>query len=345
MNIITAYATQNPCYKAGKKMVPSGIVVHSTGCNNPNLSRYVDAPAAVGKNYYNNHWNTPNTNVCVHSFIGYDANKKIAVANILPYNFRCWGVGSGPKGSFNNSHIQFEICEDALTDANYFKKVWNAAVEYCAYLCKEFSFDPLGENVIVGHYEAHALGYGSNHGDPRHWFSKFGKTMDDFRTAVKAEICGAAPASPSGNAATLYRVQTGAFSKKTNAEAQAKKIKAAGFDAIIVQADGLYKIQVGAFSKKENAENMAAKLRKAGYDNYITTKGGEAVNSSTAADAIKAGSSVKVRRGAKTYTGAGLAPFVYTRVHKVSQISGDRAVITYNGVIVAAVKVSDLIAV
>ncbi len=55
MNIITAYATKNDCYKAARKMKPAGIVVHSTGANNPYLKRYVDAPDEVGVNQYGNH--------------------------------------------------------------------------------------------------------------------------------------------------------------------------------------------------------------------------------------------------------------------------------------------------
>lgn len=42
------------------------------------------------------------------------------------------------------------------------------------------------------------------------------------------------------------------------------------------------------------------------------------------------------------YTGGGLASFVYERDHVVSELNGDRAVITYGGVTVAAVRVSDL---
>ena len=57
---------------------------------------------------------------------------------------------------------------------------------------------------------------------------------------------------------------------------------------------------------------------------------------------IKAGSTVRVNKGAKTYTGGGLAAFVYNRDHTVKQVSGDRAVITYGGVVVAAVKLADL---
>ena len=62
----------------------------------------------------------------------------------------------------------------------------------------------------------------------------------------------------------------------------------------------------------------------------------------SAGGAIKAGSVVRVKQGAKTYTGGGLASFVYERDHVVSELNGDRAVITYGGVTVAAVRVSDL---
>lgn len=76
---------------------------------------------------------------------------------------------------------------------------------------------------------------------------------------------------------TLYRVQTGAFSKRSNADALAAKLKVAGFDTYIVQMDNLYKVQVGAYSQKSNAESMMAKLKAAGYDAFITTKSGTAV--------------------------------------------------------------------
>lgn len=57
---------------------------------------------------------------------------------------------------------------------------------------------------------------------------------------------------------------------------------------------------------------------------------------------IKVGSTVRLKSGAKTYTGGSLAAFVYTRDHTVKQISGDRVVIAYGGVTVAAVKKGDL---
>lgn len=69
----------------------------------------------------------------------------------------------------------------------------------------------------------------------------------------------------------------------------------------------------------------------------------EKVNAALKSNAIKVGSVVKLKQGAKTYDGVGLASFVYNRNHKVKEIKGNRVVITYDGIVVAAVKLSDLI--
>ncbi len=84
------------------------------------------------------------------------------------------------------------------------------------------------------------------------------------------------PEVPSG---TLYRVQTGAFKNRANADALEAKLKKDGFDTYMVTADGLYKVQVGAYSKKANADSMAAKLKAKGYETYITTKAGASAGS------------------------------------------------------------------
>ena len=57
---------------------------------------------------------------------------------------------------------------------------------------------------------------------------------------------------------------------------------------------------------------------------------------------IKVGSTVRVKKGAKTYEGIGLASFVYQGEHKVLQINGNRVVITYNGSVIAAMNIEDL---
>lgn len=80
-----------------------------------------------------------------------------------------------------------------------------------------------------------------------------------------------APEKPSGG---LYRVQTGAFKSKTNADAMLAKVKAKGFDTYMVKVGDLYKIQVGAFKVKANAEATLKKLQAAGFSAFITTEEG-----------------------------------------------------------------------
>lgn len=293
--------TANDCYKKGTKMTggkPTGIVVHSTGANNKNLKRYVqplktDADydtiiADIGKNKYGNDWNHSASemgrSVCVHAFIGVNAKGTVETYQTLPFDICCWGVGSGKKGSYNynpQARVQFEMCEDGLKDATYFNAVMKEAQEFCAYLCKQYGF---GVDKISSHHESYLAGYGGNHGDPENWLKPFGKTMDWFRAEVQ-KLLDADKQTVSTETPTtkLYRVQAGAYSVKKNADAQLKKIKAAGFDAYMVKTNGVYKIQVGAFSKKENAQAMLKKITAAGFSAYITTSTGTAVTETAAA--------------------------------------------------------------
>lgn len=184
MEIVQYYQTNNPCYKAGRKLKPSGIVVHSTGANNAYIRRYVGPDDGIlGVNKYNNHWNKDSADKCVHAFIGKVADGSVRVYQTLPWDFRCWGVGKGKKGSYNSTHIQFEICEDAKNDEAYYNEAFNLAKRLCAFLCDKYG---ITTDNIVGHYEAAAAGYASNHGDPRNWQKVFGGTMDQFRADVKA---------------------------------------------------------------------------------------------------------------------------------------------------------------
>ena len=185
MNLHKLLLTNNDCYKAGKTIVPKGIMVHSTGANNPNLKRYVGPDdGLLGVNQYGNHWNTATPGgrqVCVHAFIGKLKDGTIATYQTLPWNMRGWHAG----GPANNSYIGFEICEDGLTDASYFSAVYKEAVELCVYLCKQYG---LTEKNIICHCEGYKQGIASNHGDVLHWFPKHGKSMDTFRADVKAGL-------------------------------------------------------------------------------------------------------------------------------------------------------------
>ena len=228
MKILECLHTESKCYKAAQAAHPVGIVVHSTGVNNPWLSRYVQPSkndpdreellSLIGKNKYGNSWNR-NVKKSTHYMVGKRNDGTVGVAHILPEEFCAWGVGNGKKGSYNynpTAHIQFEVCEDNLKDAAYFKDCYNAAVSLCADICRRWGWD---ESVIVSHKEAHALGYASNHGDIDHWLKKFGMTMDDFRADVRellrpgeTETTGGAGNETGGSGTDTNSGETGADS-------------------------------------------------------------------------------------------------------------------------------------
>ena len=160
---------------------PRGIMVHSTGANNPNLRRYVQPDDGVlGSNANGNDWNRPGLEVCVHAFLGLTQAGEVAAYQILPWEYRAWHCG----GDANNTHLSFEICEDNLRDRAYWEKTYRLARELTAELCRKFGLDPLAPGVLVDHAEGAALGIASNHADVDHWWSRYGVTMDDFRADV-----------------------------------------------------------------------------------------------------------------------------------------------------------------
>jgi hypothetical protein len=150
-----------------------------------------------GKNQYNNDWNHISHQAGLNAWIGKLANGTVSSVQTMPWNFKPWGCGSGPKGSCNNGWMQFEICEDGLNDKAYFEAVYKEACELTAYYCKMYNLNPLGTvsyngvtvPVILCHQDSYQLKLGGNHGDVYHWFKKYGKTMEDVRKDV-AELMG-----------------------------------------------------------------------------------------------------------------------------------------------------------
>ena len=185
-----AYARNNGAFKAARPMPtgsPAGIIIHSTGANNPNLRRYVNLPEICGENPYKNYFDRPDSNVCPHAVIGKDKNGEVKAAKLIPWNVCCWGCGSGSKGSYNYApaYIQIEIAEDALNDRAYFEEAFGLAADLCQRLMKNYPTIKPGN--IISHKEACARGYASNHGDPENWLARFGKNMDWFRSQVAPE--------------------------------------------------------------------------------------------------------------------------------------------------------------
>lgn len=173
MKLTEKYITNNWCYRYGvsgayPRMTPKGIVVHSTGCHQ------------TSADIWQSIWNRGSTETAVHAVIGLSKGD-VVTYQLMPWNMQSWGCG----GRFNQSHIQFEIGEDGLTDRAYFDRVFGEAIELCVYLCKLYSLTP---EDIVSHKEAHALGGATPHSDCNHWMKNFGLDMDWFRACVRERL-------------------------------------------------------------------------------------------------------------------------------------------------------------
>lgn len=243
---VVCMMTQSTCYRGTYKFAPKGVLWHCTGANNPNIWRYVqpsdnDANRAtllqkIGKNNYGSDWNHTQVSAGVNAWIGKMADGSVAAVQTLPWDYAPWGCG----GAANGTHIQFEMCEDGLTDSVYFEKCYREGVELTAYLCKMYGIDPKGYITLSGrkvptilcHYDAYNLGVGTGHYDVYNWFNRFGKTMDDVRDDVAALLKGTAASTPVSN-------------QKTEASGEMYRIRKSWKDA---------KSQIGAYRNLEGAK-------------------------------------------------------------------------------------------
>lgn len=199
---LQCFMRQSTWYKNASDVRARGVLWHSTGANNPTIKRYVQpddkAPDRaellniIGVNKNGNDWNHVVREAGVHAWIGKLADGSVSTVQTGPWDKKAWGCGSGKKGSCNNGWIQFEICEDDLTDRAYFEAVYREGVELTAYLCQLYGLDPQGTvknngvtvPVILCHQDSYRLGLGGNHADVYPWFNRYGKTMDDVRADV-----------------------------------------------------------------------------------------------------------------------------------------------------------------
>lgn len=181
--------------------------------------------------------------------------------------------------------VTIECSSDTTAPYAMTNAVYAALIDLCTDICKRngkskllwfgdknktLAYEPKADEMIITVHRWFA-----NKSCPGDWLYN---RLGDLAAKVTSRL-NSLQAQPT-TSGTLYRVQTGAYKQKANADAQLAKVKAAGFDTYMVQVDGLYKIQVGAYSQKTNADAMAAKLKAAGFDTYITTEKGEAVTTS-----------------------------------------------------------------
>ena len=210
----------------------------------------------------------------------YGIGKDGKIALCVEEKNRSWCSSSSAN---DQRAVTIECASDLNAPYAMTTAVYNSLVKLCTDICKRngkekliwlgdknktLNYSPKSDEMVLTVHRWFA-----NKSCPGDWLYE---RLGDLAAKVTAQLGGTA-ADSSG---TLYRVQTGAFSKKSNADALEEKLKARGFDTYMVQSSGLYKVQVGAYSIRANAEAMMEKVKAAGFDAFITTASGSAVSSS-----------------------------------------------------------------
>jgi hypothetical protein len=330
-------------------MTVKGVLWHSTGANNPTLKRYVqpsdDAAdraemlKLLGTNNNKNDWNHISHQAGLNCWIGKLADGTVTTVQTMPWDFKPWGCGSGAKGSCNNGWIQFEICEDGLTDKAYFDKVYKEACEITAYLCDMYNIDPMGTVTVNGvkvptilcHADSHKLGLGSNHGDVNHWFPKHGKSMETARKDV-AELLG--------KITSVIEPEEKPVTKHTKPSPPSDNLY-----LVRLNWDDA-KSQIGAYSNLDNAKAACDKVK--GYSVFDSNgKVVYALEGEVDTTAFKVGDEVSLALGATYTSGKTIPVWVFDRKLYVRELrdNGEIAVISTvkSGAITGVVKTKDLV--
>ena len=101
------------------------------------------------------------------------------------------------------------------------------------------------------------------------------KLYDEKQNEIAEAIAGAILGTLSEEtieAPVYYRVQTGAYRNRENADRMLYQLNDQGYPAFLLYENDLYKVQVGAFQQLGNAINMEQRLRDDGYSTVIVTK-------------------------------------------------------------------------
>lgn len=120
-------------------------------------------------------------------------------------------------------------------------KVYQSLIKLLVDVCKRNGIKALlwkGDKSLIGQVDKQNMTvhrWFANKSCPGDYiYSRLGQIAKEVNAQLGTASTPTSTAAPAAAAKTIYRVQVGAYSVKANAEATAKKLKAAGFDAVIV---------------------------------------------------------------------------------------------------------------
>ena len=99
----------------------------------------------------------------------------------------------------------------------------------------------------------------------------YDEKQEEIAQAIAGAILGTLD-QQQGEEPLYYRVQTGIFRKRENADRMLYMLQEKGYPAYILQDGEFYKVQVGAFVQLDNAIRMEQQLRDDGCSTLIVTK-------------------------------------------------------------------------
>ena len=201
----------------------------------------------------------------------YGISKDGIISQMVKESDRAWTSSS----SWNDGQaVTIEVANSTgapdwkISDAS-----WNAMIDLCADICIRNGIIPKYTGDKNGTLTEHCMF--SATACPGPYIHARMKQIESAILARMEEMQGA-PVTPTqnvtpveNNGKSLWKVQAGAYSRKSNATALANKLKKNGIDAIVVQEGTFYKVQCGAFSNRLNALNMVSKVRMIVPDAYM----------------------------------------------------------------------------
>lgn len=258
--------------------------------------------------------------------IGYDGR----VCLIVDECNRSWCTSSNAN---DQRAITIECASDKTDPYAMKPAVYEKLIKLCADICKRngktkvlwlgskektLAYTPKSNEMVL---TAHR--WFANKSCPGDWlYSRYGDLANRINALLGSGGSTGTEDKPATPGSVLYYVQSGAYKEKSNADAQAKKLKAKGFEVLVKKVGGLYKVQTGAYSKKANADAQLAKLKAAGFDAFVTTNGGTAASGS--AESFKVGDKVKCNAGVTKYSnGSRMASWVPGSVLYVRQVESN----------------------
>ena len=238
MTITDKIITENPYNRPGKASKPVRICVHYTGQAGTGADRLALFYANVAAGMFPD---KPQNWTSTQYIVGLNGE----VVRIIPDNEIAYAAANKNYGT-----IHIEVCYKQ--SSGEFEQASKTALrELVQELMAKYK---IPADKVLRHYDL------TGKYCPYYY-------VDETRWAALHEYITAPEQKPS----KLYRVQVGAFSSKTYAEAYMAKVKAAGFNAFIVEAKPgkLYRVQVGAFTIKSNAEAYMKKIKAEGFPAFI----------------------------------------------------------------------------